>query len=213
MKKVFYTTKKVYLTLGFIKMKYNIIYADPPWQYGSKSAVNNSNGSEIKKLSEHYNSMTIDDIKSIDIKGITEDDACCFMWVTDSHLKEGIEVMESWGFKYKTVAFVWVKTTNKGNYCKNVAPWTLKSTELCLFGTKGTMTKYKKNNSIESLVFAERFKHSQKPEEVRSRIESLFGDLPKLELFARSGREGWTTVGNAIDGMDINESLELLKHE
>lgn len=194
-------------------MKYNIIYADPPWQYGSKSAVNNSNGSEIKKLSEHYNSMTIDDIKSIDIKSITEDDACCFMWVTDSHLKEGIEVMESWGFKYKTVAFVWVKTTNKGNYCKNVAPWTLKSTELCLFGTKGTMTKYKKNNSIESLVFAERFKHSQKPEEVRSRIESLFGDLPKLELFARSGREGWTTVGNAIDGMDINESLELLKHE
>ena len=194
-------------------MKYNIIYADPPWEYGSKSAVNNSSGGEIKKLSEHYQSMSITDIKNIPVKDITMDDACCFMWVTDSHLEEGIEVMKSWGFKYKTVAFVWVKTTNKGNFCKNVAPWTLKSTELCLFGTKGKMTKYKQNNSVESLVFAERFKHSQKPEEVRKRIESLFGDLPKVELFARKASEGWDTIGNDIDGMDIKESLDILKNE
>ena len=107
-------------------MKYNIIYADPPWEYGSKSAVNNSSGSEIKKLSEHYQSMSITDIKNIPVKDITLDDACCFMWVTDSHLEEGIEVMKSWGFKYKTVAFVWVKTTNKGNFCKNVAPMDIK---------------------------------------------------------------------------------------
>ena len=71
--------------------KYRIIVADPPWQYGSKSAVNNSNGSEIKKLSEHYKSMSTDDIKSLPIKNILLEDACCFLWVTDSHLKEGIE--------------------------------------------------------------------------------------------------------------------------
>ena len=81
--------KIVYLHYKILIMnkKYRIIVADPPWQYGSKSAVNNSNGSEIKKLSEHYESMSTDDIKSLPIKNILLEDACCFLWVTDSHLK------------------------------------------------------------------------------------------------------------------------------
>lgn len=179
--------------------KYRIIVADPPWKYGSKSAVNNSTGSEIKKLSEHYESMSTQDIANLPIKDMTEDDAACFLWCTDSHLKDGIEVMEKWGFKYKTIAFVWVKTTSKGNICKNVAPWTLKSTEICLFGTKGAMTQFKLNNSVEQLVFAERTKHSKKPLEVIKRIETLFGDVPRLEMFARTQTEGWDVFGNQVD--------------
>lgn len=183
----------------FTTKKYQIIYADPPWKYGSKSKVNNSSGNEIKKLSEHYESMTTQDIKNLPIKDITEKDACCFMWSTDSHLKEAIEIMEAWGFKYKTIAFNWIKKTSKGNTRVNVAPWTLKSSEICLFGTKGTMTKYKKNNSIMQLVEAERTKHSRKPEEVRLRIESLFGNLPRIELFAREKTEGWDAWGNEVN--------------
>jgi len=183
--------------------KYNIIYADPPWKYGSKSAVNNSSGSSIKKLDEHYNSMSTNDIKCLSVKEITAKDCALFLWVTDSHLKEGIEVMEKWGFKYKTIAFNWIKKTSKGNTCVNVAPWTLKSSEVCLFGTKGTMAKYKVNNSVMQLIEAERTEHSKKPNEARKRIIDLFGNLPKIELFARIKVAEWDVWGNEVDS-DIN---------
>jgi len=185
--------------------KYNVIYADPPWHYGSKAAVNNAKGSKIKALSEHYNTMSLAELKTMPIKNITADDAACFMWVTDSHIDEAIEILKAWGFKYKTIAFNWIKTTSKGNYCKNVAPWTMKSSEICLIGTKGAMTKHKQANNIESLVFAERTKHSRKPAEVRDRIEKLFGDLPKLELFARETSLGWDVFGNEVKNSIIIE--------
>jgi|TARA_B110000908_G_C9963661_1_gene317987 site-specific DNA-methyltransferase (adenine-specific) len=178
--------------------KYNIIYADPPWHYGSKSAINNTSGKTIKPLEDHYNTMTLNELKELPIKELTKEDAACFMWVTDSHIDEALEILKSWGFKYKTIAFNWVKTTSKGNYCKNVAPWTMKSSEICLLGIKGKMTKYKQVNNIESLVIAERTKHSRKPKEVRDRIELLFGDTPRIELFAREKTEGWDSWGNEI---------------
>ena len=179
--------------------KYNIIYADHPWHYGSKSAVNNTKASDIKPLSDRYQTMSLDELKAINVESVLENDAVCFMWATDSHLNEALEVMKSWGFKYKTIAFNWIKTTSTGKYCKNVAPWTMKSSEICLLGTRGAMTKYKKKNNIESLVFAERTKHSKKPDEVRRRIETLFGDLPKLELFCRYPAEGWDVWGNEVE--------------
>ena len=178
--------------------KYNIIYADPPWHYGSKSAVNNTTGSAIKPLSDHYSTMSLQELKNMSIKHMTKDDAACFMWVTDSHIDEALEVLRSWGFAYKTIAFNWIKTTSKGNYCKNVAPWTMKSSEICLLGIKGRMTKYKQANNIESLVIAQRTQHSQKPNEVRKRIEDLFGDLPRIELFAREKTDGWDVWGDEI---------------
>ena len=184
--------------IQFPNKKYNIIYADPPWHYGSRSRVNNSTGRESVPLSKHYETMSLQEIKDLPVRNITENDAVCFMWVTDSHLDEALEVYKAWGFKYKTIAFNWVKTTSKGNYCKNVAPWTMKSSEICLLGVKGAMSKYKKANNIESLVIAERTKHSQKPQEVKNRIEQLFGDLPKIELFARQEVDGWDAWGNEV---------------
>jgi len=180
-------------------MKYNVIYADPAWKYWSKSAVNNSSWSEIKKLSEHYESMTTQDIKNLPVKNIIDEDCACFLWVTDSHLKEWIEVLEAWGFKYKTIAFNWIKKTSKWNTYKNVAPWTLKSSEICLLGTKWAMTKYKQANNVEQLIEAERTKHSKKPEEAIKRIETLFWDLPRLEMFCRFPREGWDVWGNEAE--------------
>ena len=178
--------------------KYNIVYADPPWNYGSKSAVNNTTGMEIKPLSNHYNTMKLRELEELPIKRITEKDAVCFLWVTDSHLDEALQVLKAWGFKYKTIAFNWIKTTSKGNYFKNVAPWTMKGSEICLLGVKGTMSKYKKANNIESLVIAQRTRHSKKPHEVRKRIELLFGDLPRIELFARERIKGWDSWGDQI---------------
>jgi len=185
--------------IPFPNKKYNVIYADPPWHYGSRSRVNNSTGRKSVPLSEHYQTMSLQQIKDLPVKDITENDAACFMWVTDSHLNEALEVYTAWGFKYKTIAFNWVKTTSRGNHCKNVAPWTMKSSEICLLGVKGAMSKYKQANNIESLVIAERTKHSKKPQEVKNRIELLFGDLPKIELFARQEvDDGWDVWGNEV---------------
>jgi len=178
-------------------MKYKIIYADPPWQFGSK-AYQDSNRTMLKLEETQYDTMDIETLKKLPINNIADEDCICFMWVTDSHLKEGIEVLESWGFKYKTIGFNWIKKYASGSFCVNFAPWTLKSWEICLIGIKGTMGKYKQVNNIQGLIIAERTKHSKKPNEVRSRIDKLFGDIPKIELFAREKVEGWDAWGNEV---------------
>jgi len=186
--------------------KYQIILADPPWSYSSKelygdkiNGYKNGQRKRFANLERKYPTMKLQDIKDLPVKNITEKDAVCFMWVTDSHLKEGIEVLESWGFKYKTIAFVWLKKYNTGTRVYNFAPWTLKSTEICLLGIKGRMSKYKTCNNIKQLVEAERTEHSKKPQEVMFRIEQLFGGLDKIELFAREKTEGWDVWGNEVE--------------
>jgi len=177
--------------------KYQIVYADPPWQYTSKKFQDG--GRDFDKLeSNHYATMTIDDLSKLPIEHIITDDSACFLWVVDSHLKEGIEILEHWGFSYKTVAFNWIKITKNKKQCYNFSPWTLKSWELVLLGTRGKMGKYKLLNNVKGLVIAERTEHSRKPEEVRKRIDSLFGNVEKIELFARRVTPGWDAWGDEI---------------
>lgn len=186
--------------MNFPERKFNIVYADPPWQFSSKAYQDG--GRDMLKLEEtQYNTMTIKDIKSLPVMNIADEDCACFMWVTDSHLKEGIEVLESWGFKYKTIAFVWLKKYDSGATCYNFAPWTLKSHEICLLGIKGKMTKYKVKNNIKGFVEAVRGRHSEKPQEIRGRIEQLFGDIPKIELFGREYNTGWYVWGNEANNI------------
>ena len=182
--------------------KFNVIYADPPWQYGSKQYQDN--GRPFDPLNRQYSTMSIEQIKKLPIKNIADDNCALFMWCTDSHLKEGIEVMESWGFKYKTIAFVWIKKYKNGNICVNFAPHTLKSSEICLLGIRGTMKNYKKSNNVRQLLEAVRIKHSQKPEEARIRIIELYGEIPKIELFARQKSDGWSVWGD-----EVKSDLEL----
>lgn len=177
--------------------KFNVIYADPPWQYSSKQ-LQKYDGERFRPLEVEYDTMTIEDIKKLPINKLSDKDCALFMWVTDSHLKEGIEVLESWGFKYKTIGFNWIKKYPSGENCVNFAPWTLKSWEICLIGIKGTMGKYKKVNNIRGLLEEVRTKHSKKPNEARIRIAELFGDIPKIELFARQAVEGWDCWGNEV---------------
>jgi len=154
--------------------------------------------------------MSIKDIYNLPINTITQEDSVLFLWVNDSHLKEGIKLCEKWGFKFKVIAFVWEKLTKNGKLCANVGAWTMKNTEICLLATKGAMYKYKNKHNIFQLVKAERTEHSKKPNQVRQNIELLFGNLPRIELFARQKTKGWTSIGYDIDGRDIKESLELL---
>ena len=185
--------------------KYNIIYADPPWQYNK--GVYQDNGRKDRLLEEQYQTMSKKEIENLPIKKLADKDCALFLWVTDSHLCDGLELIKKWGFTYKTIAFVWVKKTNKGNLCANVGSWTMKNTEICLLGTKGNMLKYKNKNNIFQLVEAERSKHSKKPEEVRKRIEELFPNTYKIELFARQKTEGWDCWGNEVNLMENENAV------
>lgn len=184
--------------------KYNVIYADPAWQYGSKELYGDkTKGSDkrenrFRTIERIYTTMTIPQIKELKVKEIADKNCACFMWVTDSHLKEGIEVMEAWGFKYKTIAFVWLKKTSTGKTVLNFAPHTLKSTEICLLGIKGSMKDFKKSNNVRQLIEAERTEHSKKPNEARLRIKELYPDAEMIELFAREKHEGWDAWGNEV---------------
>jgi len=177
--------------------KYNIIYADPPWSFSSKE-LQKYNGERFTSINKHYETQSKDWIKKLPVKNLLEKDCALFLWTTDAHIKDAIETMESWGFKYVTVVFIWEKKTKNGKTVANLGAWTMKNYEICLLGTKGAMLKYKQMNNIYQKVEAERTKHSKKPNEVRTNIVKLFGDLPRIELFARQQYEGWDCWGNEI---------------
>jgi len=186
--------------IPFPNKKYNIIYADPPWHFSSKE-LQKYNGKRFTSMEKHYKTQSKDWIKQLPVLNIVKNDCALFLWTTDAHMKEAIETMESWGFKYITIAFVWEKKTVTGKTVHNLGAWTMKNYEMCLLGTRGTMLKYKKVNNIPQKVEELRGKHSKKPGKVRKNIELLFGDLPRIELFAREKTEGWDVWGNEVEDL------------
>ena len=183
--------------IPFPGKRYNIIYADPPWKFRSKE-LQKYNGKRFTSMDKHYPTQHKDWIKDLPVEEIAHDNCALFLWTTDAHLKEAIETIEAWGFKYITIAFVWEKKTKTGKTVANLGAWTMKNYEICLLGTHGRMLKHKKVNNIYQKVEAERTKHSRKPEKVRQNIELLFGDLPRIELFARQRVDGWDAWGNEV---------------
>ena len=196
--------KKIYPTLTKQELmelkinKYQIVYADPPWKYDNR-IDKASNGKSSIDIANHYPSMSDKEICALPIKDMVDKDAACFMWTTDTHMPQALEVMKAWGFTYKTIVFIWEKQTNKGNPVCVMSPWTHKSYEICLLGTRGAMMKNKKDNTIRQMVKAERTRHSAKPQEVADRITRMFPDCTRIELFARDAKPGWDVWGNEID--------------
>lgn len=171
--------------------KYNIIYADPPWQYSNPKNNDPAMGGIT------YETMTIEDICNLPIERICEKDAILFLWVTMPKLREGLRVIEAWGFDYRTCAFAWVKQNpkNDGIY-SGLGHWTNGNAELCLLAKRGSPKRVCKN--VKQIVLAHRSRHSEKPAEVRDRIVQLMGDLPRVELFARQYADGWDCWGNEV---------------
>ena len=181
--------------------KYKIIYADPPWQYRVYSKKGQGRSAE-----NHYHTMNIKDIMALPVDKIADKDCILFLWITFPCLKEGIEVMERWGFKYKTCGFNWVKRNKKKNtYFMGLGFWTRSNSEVCLIGTKGQPKRVSK--SVSQICDARIMEHSRKPAEIRERIVELCGELPRIELFARDKVKGWDSLGDEIDGKDVREAL------
>lgn len=171
--------------------KYNIIYADPPWIYKDKALAGNR-GACCK-----YNLMTINEIINLPINKISDKDCILFMWVTMPKLNECFEVIKSWGFKYKTCAFTWIKQNKKSeSLFWGMGRWTRANAEICLIATKGKPKRI--SAKVHSVIISKIREHSRKPDETRERIVQLCGDLPRIELFARQQVEGWDCWGNEV---------------
>jgi site-specific DNA-methyltransferase (adenine-specific) len=181
--------------------KYQVIYADPPWYYNDKSK-SHGGGAE-----SHYPTMKIEELCKLNIP--SADNSVLLLWVTYPQLEESFKVIKAWGFKYKTVAFTWVKTTLDNRILMGMGRYTRANAEICLLATKGKGCK-RLNCSIKNTQLYPRQSHSEKPSEFRDEIVKLFGDLPRIELFARQKVDGWDSIGFDIDGCDIRESIKLL---
>ena len=182
--------------------KYNIIYADHPWAYLWGKGKDGGHFAPEK----HYQTMEVDEIRKLNVKSIADKNCALFMWATMPTLPDAIRVIKEWGFKYKTCAFCWVKTKKDGNPLSGMGSYTKSNAELCLLAMRGHIKSVDK--TIPQIVMQHRLGHSVKPPEVRERIVKLFGDLPRIELFARQSTDGWDVLGNEINGDDIREVLK-----
>lgn len=193
---------------GLLRQHYGAILVDPPWQFLTRSDKGKGRSPE-----NHYECMTLDDIKALPVADLAAKDCALFMWVIDTHWAMALDVMESWGFAHKTRAFEWVKL-NKGfdgypdddksaisdkAYFKGMGYWTRANPESCILGTRGSPTR--KSKSVRRLIVTKLREHSRKPDEVYPSIEALVPG-PYVELFSRSSRPGWDAMGNEVGKFD-----------
>jgi len=175
--------------ISFPNKKYQIIYADPPWEYRTWTAKGGH-----KSASAHYKTMTLNDICHLPVEEIAGEDCILFLWATFPNLKEAFKVISDWGFAYKTVAFTWIKLYANGSPVIGLGYWTRANAEVCLLATRGNIKR--KSNSVSQIIMEKRNKHSEKPHIIREKIVELMGDLPWIELFARHKAKGWDAWGN-----------------
>ncbi len=180
--------------IPFPDKKYSIIYADPPW-----NGLGWNNGSGQKCPANHYEVQDVAWIRSLPVSAISESNSALFLWVTFPNLEDGLSVMRSWGFKYATCAFNWVKRNRKADtFFVGCGNYTRANSEICLLGVRGKMQKRVVSRSVRQVCDARVGRHSEKPAEIRDRIVELFGDVPRIELFARQHHEGWDCWGNEV---------------
>jgi N6-adenosine-specific RNA methylase IME4 len=166
---------------------FSVIYADPAWPWKTWSPL----GGTQSSVDHHYGTSEIDEIKALPVAALAANDCVLFLWGTWPWLPQAIEVVSAWGFNYKTCAFVWVKqTADRTGLHTGMGYFTRSNSEICLLATKGSPQRLAAD--VLQVVLAPVGEHSAKPEEVRGRIERLFGG-PYLELYARKSAPGWTT--------------------
>lgn len=175
--------------IPFPDKKYNIIYADPAWSY-TGNMMNSS-------ATDHYKTMSLQDICNLPVKKIADNNCILFMWVTLPKLNQFMDVIKSWGFEYKSTAFVWIKKNKiSDSFFMGLGRWTRANPEICVLATKGKISR--KSNAVRQLQIFPIEQHSKKPDEFRNLIIELCGDLPRIELFARQKVDGWDCWGNEV---------------
>jgi len=167
--------------------KYRVIYADPPWKYSDAMFID---GYKVS-AEMHYPPMTIDELCTLPVKEMAEDNAVLFLWVTSPILEEAFKVIHAWGFEYKT-SFVWDKVKHNFGHYNSVRH------EFLLVCTRGSCTPDNPKLYDSVLSIEKSDKHSEKPEEFRAIIDDLYTHGNKIELFARKRIDGWEAYGNEL---------------
>lgn len=209
-------------------MTYNIIYLDPPWKYNSRA----NHKTRFRGGAEgHYPLMTMQEIAALPVAKIAAPSCALLMWCTFPYLADQIKLFDHWGFRYRTQFLTWIKLNPRGydlpaddpNYAPGkqytlytdglfhsvffgVGYYAKSNPEVCLLGMRGQLPTV--SDCVSSVILAPRGPHSRKPLEAYGRIEAVFGDVPRVELFARNTAPGWAAMGNGIDGRDIRQTLE-----
>ena len=197
--------------------KYQVIYADPPWDYGGKmqydkTVIKDENEGFEKKIflssaTFKYPTVKLKDLKKLDVKSIADDDCILFMWTTGPQMANSIELGEAWGFEYKTVAFVWDKMVpNPGRY-------TFRQTEFVFASKRGKFPQPRGARNVKQMVTVHRGEHSVKPAEVIDGITKMFPEQAKIELFARNNYVGWDNWGLEIPDSKIEIATGLIKKQ
>ena len=176
--------------------KYQIIYADPPWQY-ERSTSKLSNQCET-----HYPVMSHEELEMLDVASLADKNCSLFLWTSNPMLPKAISLIDTWGFVYKTVYKVWRKVNNDGTNVMVPGWWSRSSTELLIVATVGSpLKKYKCANHTEQQEYTStRTIHSEKPDEIRESIENFMKVEHKIELFARKVVDGWDAWGLEVPG-------------
>lgn len=209
-------------------MKFDAVLCDPPWHYNNRQPAKTRFG---RGVHGHYSVMRTKDICALPVEGVCSESCVLFLWSTWPRLPAAMQVIEAWGFTYKTIGFLWTKI-NPGRaqeprrhlitslYSKGligfldwlrffgVGHYAKSNTEPCLLATRGPYMA-PATNKVSSVVFAPRGAHSTKPREIHRRIEQMY-PLDKynhIELFAREAQPGWAALGLEIDGADIGVAL------
>ena len=162
--------------------RYPVIYADPPWRY--------EHASESRAVENHYPTMELPEICALPVADIAADDALLFLWSPAPMLAQALEVVDAWGFTYRTTLTWWKQGSfGMGHYARI-------ETEHLLIARRGDMPPPAPPNRPRSLIIAKPGRHSEKPAETYGIIERAYPGMGKIELFARSARGGWDAWGN-----------------
>ena len=186
--------------------EYQIIYADPPWHYNDRR---NKGTRFCGGAMNYYPVLKTPQICGIPVQKWAAPNSVLLMWATWPNLPEALKVIEAWEFAFKTLGFLWVKTNRKnGEPFFGIGYYSKSNSEPCLLATRGTPMKPITNGISQileapgSLLVSPREEHSKKPDLARQKIVELFGDVPRLEMFARDRSPGWDAWGNEIDPLD-----------
>lgn len=184
---------------------FGAILADPPWKF--TGYVKDQNPASSRSASRHYNTMTLDQIKAMPVAALAKPEGShLFLWVTGPHLKQGIEVLEAWGYRYSGMGFVWLKLRRglageqmsfslaiEREFHFGMGHTTRKNAEFVLLGRRGV--PHRNSRKVRELIISPLREHSRKPDEIFPRIEA-YCDGPYLELFSRQERPNWTCRGD-----------------
>lgn len=211
--------------LSWFPEKYQIISCDNPWWYADQRKVRKDGKTPTRGIGacHHYGQLKTDELCELPIAKLAAERCHLYLWATCPLLPDALRVIDAWGFKFVTIAHVWIKMNKKRwkeeqemfqdfsndlpikqfmDYLTWFGPgyYTGSNIELVLLGRKGKPFKHAKGRKARQVIYAPHGElHSQKPEEMQDRIEWMYPEVgPRLELFGRRARKNWTVMGNEV---------------